>query len=912
MSIRFRLLEQIFDVAMALPEGQRPAYVAERCAGDPQLLLDVESLLLHADRQTGAMQHHVGPVAASLLQPSNSHPRLTPGTMLGPYRLQRVLGEGGMGVVYLAADTRLDRQVAIKTIGGASMSSPVAAAELLREARSAAALAHPNIAGLYDCGSTNDTPWFVMEYVTGVTLRTILHPEGLSEAEIVRHAIQIAAALEYAHARQVVHRDIKPDNILIADDGAIKIIDFGLAGAAQGMAKMAGSREPLVGTLAYMAPELLLGNTATAAADIYSVGVVLYEMATGGHPWARVAGEEWVSAILAGGREDPTRQLTGTHPRIAAVVRRCMALDPAQRYRDGAELAAALAGMTTAVPVATVRGRLRVVVLDFVNITAGDGWLGTAIAETVAADLSRLDSVSVATRRRVLEVTHRVGDPASDATVAVEVGRKLAAQWIVSGTYQQSGNRIRVTPTLIDASTGSARPAGKVDGHVDAVFDLQDRVVATLLEALGIESVSRGGHTTLPDTRSLLAYEHYARGRQRLYQMDAASLGAAIQHFKLAVEIDPGYALAYAGLGTGYSLHFLRTSNPDDVARASDYLERATQIDATLGEPYPWLVNTRFRQNNPVGALEAAAKGVALQPDLPEAHYFCGGLHYMMAEHPQCDARMAPGPLAESIRLQPRFHPAWLVLGATAMFLGQHAAAVTILSEAITLEQEPDLAYRFVGAHALRGIALARSGNWTAAGPALLDALEVLGRCEHVYRDTFRALSSCVLGDVALRTGTPDQALAHYRHARRVIKDAARIAGSARLTIRADAGLAAAYAAAGDRARGRQLADQATGQLASVAAHTGTVTFECGLGQLCLSLAVAEVRLGRIDEAARLMGRARAFGWRDRVWLELDPELQPLQNHPVAARVLAELRAETLHQVPVPFRPQQDDESGTL
>jgi hypothetical protein len=234
------------------------------------------------------------------------------------------------------------------------------------------------------------------------------------------------------------------------------------------------------------------------------------------------------------------------------------------------------------------------------------------------------------------------------------------------------------------------------------------------------------------------------------------------------------------------------------------------------------------------------------------------------------------------------------------MFLGQHAAAVGILATAIALEHEPTLVFRFVGAHTLRGLALARSADWAAATAALLESLEVLENREHVYRETFRALSCCGLGDIALRTGAPDAALSHYRHASRMARDAARSAGSARLMIRSDAGLAAAYAAVGEPWRGRELADQAAGKLDAVAAHTGTITFECGLGQLLLDLAVAEVRLGCTDRAAELFARAVTSGWRDAVWLALDPELHRLLGHPVAAAAMARLQREVTPHIELP------------
>jgi serine/threonine protein kinase/tetratricopeptide (TPR) repeat protein len=899
MSERLRLIERIFHGSLQLAEEERRAYLVECCGGDAALLADVESLIRYAGQHTDDLRGHVAPTADDLLRQHVSASVFEPNAMLGPYRIERVLGQGGMGIAYLAFDTRLGRRVAIKTVGGVSAFLPKAADDLLREARAAATLVHPNIAALYDCGSTEGTPWFVMEYVPGVTLRTLLSQGSVPEEEVLRHAAQLVSALEYAHAKHLIHRDIKPENILIADDGGVKVIDFGLASMTQWLD--AASPMPLRGTLSYIAPELLDGRTPTPASDIYSVGVVLYEMATGLRPSRSGADEQLLSLVATERNGVVEARLPG--PGLSRVIAKCLATDPGERYRDGAELSAALAALgPRRVSVAGERPRPRLLILDFVNSSGTDGWLGTAIADSVAADLSRFESVSVATRRRVLEATYQPGaDGLLDADAALALARHAAAQWIVSGTYQQLGHRVRVTPRVTDVSTGAVRPTSKVDGELESVFDLQDRVAGAVLDALHIEAVHRvapAAHQL--GTPRVLASEHYARGRQRLYRMEAAALREAIVHFEHAIVIDPAFAPAYAGLGTGYALLFLRTSNPDDVARASGYLERATELDPAFGEPYPWLVNSRFRQNNPAGALDAANKGVALQPDLPEAHYFSGGVHYMMAEYPGCNVNSAPGLLAECLRLQPYFHPAWIVLGATAMFLGQHTAAAGILSTAIALEHEPALAFRFVGAQTLLGLALVRSGDWAAASAALQEGLEVLEDREHVYRETFRALSCCGLGDVALRTGAPDTALSHYRRASRIARDAARSAGSARLMFRADAGLAAAYAAVGQHERGRQLADQAAATLEEVAAHTGTITFECGLGQLCLDLAVAEVRLGALDRAATLLARAVTSGWRDAVWLSVDPELHRLHDHPVASAAMAVLQRAAFPPIEVP------------
>jgi tetratricopeptide (TPR) repeat protein len=375
-----------------------------------------------------------------------------------------------------------------------------------------------------------------------------------------------------------------------------------------------------------------------------------------------------------------------------------------------------------------------------------------------------------------------------DAGAAVDLGRELGARWIVTGGYQQTGERIRVTTALVDAAGGDTLAAEKIDGRWADIFEVQDRVVAAVLQTLeiGFDTISRQKPLT-PETRSIAAYEHYVLGRQQMYEMQPRSLSVAIDHFERAIAIDPDYALAYSGLGTANALQFIRTSNPDHVVRAAGYLERAIEIDPELGEAYPWLSNIRIRKNDPAGSHEAGRKGVELQPDLAEAQYFCGGFSYMVPEFEPGSLRTAIWHLGEAIRLQPRFHAAWLVLGASTAFLGKHADAIRILTEAVRMESETNLVYRFVGARALLALAQMRMGSWEAARTWFLDSLEALRGTDHVYTSCFEAISICGLGENELRCSNENAAMSHFRRARRMIRESPRVSGGPRLAIRATA-----------------------------------------------------------------------------------------------------------------------------
>jgi serine/threonine protein kinase/tetratricopeptide (TPR) repeat protein len=915
MNARFQKVEAIFHAALELPMPARRAYIEQACEGDSELLREIESLLEHHQGETAAFRAAVQPVASDLLSTAAVGSDAVPDAMLGPYRVDRKLGEGGMGAVYLTTDMRLGRNVALKVISRRLAGTAEARARFVREARSAAALCHSNIARIYDVGETAEVPWLVMEYVSGASLRSLM-TAPLAERAWMHYASQIAAALEHAHTRRIIHRDIKPENILITEDDQVKVIDFGLARSVQDQSAGPATiteANAFVGTFAYAAPELFAGGGASARSDVYSAGVVLYEMACGEHPFAGLKGHALISSI-SGGNYSPCR--TRNHhiqSGIAAVIDRAMSLEPAARYKDGGELAAALENVD-----ATERGGLTdtapptLAIIEFKNIggSAELDWLGTGIAETLSADLAKVRSVRIASRSRVVQSLRRLGSPDKGAATAIELGRDLGARWIVTGGYQQIGERVRVTVTLIHTGTGDALAAEKIDGRWDDLFDVQDRVAAAVLKSLTLQFGTTDRQKILPpETRDIAAYEHYVRGRQQMYEMQGKSLQVAIVEFGEAVRLDPDYALAYSGLGTAHALQFIRTTNPEDIQRASAYLERAIELDPELGEPYPWLANIRVRKNDPGGSFAAGQKGIELQPDLSVAHYFFGALFYMLPEFEPGGLRKEAAHLVEAVRLDRRLHATWLVLGASLMFIGKHADAIRVLKEAVRKESDSDLIYPFVGARTLLAISHTRAGLWDAARTCHLESLDALCDTDHIYTSCFETLSACGLGEIELRCRNESAALTHFRRARRIIGEARRTAGSVRLMIRINAGLAAAYAAIGDQARGWELADEAAAQIENLAGQTATATFECSFAQLWLSVAVAEIRLGNLEGAAVCLARSRENGWLDAAWLRNDPELRPLAGNPNFIAFVQELESAPEPEIPaLPFgseeRPQ--------
>src|SRR6202171_737587 len=333
---------------------------------------------------------------------------LSPGTRLVPYEVIRLLGAGGMGEVYHARDSRLDRTVAVKVLRSSVAADESHRQRFLREARATAAFSHPGIAAFYDAGESGDLLYLAMKYVPGHTLQVELVKGPLPSRSLTDYSLQIATALEHAHARGIIHRDIKPANIMVAEGGALKLLDFGLAQSillreeTETALTVAGT---MVGTLQYCAPEVLAGRAATIRSDIYNLGAMMYEMACGRLPFAGLEGPSRISAVLRGEAPPVRTRHPAVSERIGQASATAIATQPRERFQSAAELAAALRTMDESPGNAAVmleRAMPVIAVLDFGNLSGDPAmdWLGTGLAETIAADLRRLNAVGVVRRER--------------------------------------------------------------------------------------------------------------------------------------------------------------------------------------------------------------------------------------------------------------------------------------------------------------------------------------------------------------------------------------------------------------------------------------------------------------------------------------------------------------------------------
>jgi TolB-like protein/predicted Ser/Thr protein kinase len=415
------------------------------------------------------------------------------GRLVGHYRIIDRLGEGGMGEVFLAEDARLRRPVALKMLGRRTREDPAGCERLAREARVASLLNHPGIAVVYETGTLEvdgDRRAFIaMEYVAGESLKARLQRGPVEPGEAAGLALQVADALEEAHARGVVHRDIKPANVVLDGRRRPKLLDFGLASytpVADGEETWSGPESllppgALAGTVAYMAPEQARGRSVDARADVFGLGVLLYELLAGHPPFSGSSAVDVLDAVLNAPPPpiDHSKDAPALARALEAVARQMLAKDPGDRLADMGHVKRALLEATGDLSLQRGRPAPSVAVLPFANLTrsAEDDWLGTGLAETVASALGQIRGLAVISRDRVRESLGKLGLPDDiGAQDAPRLGRELSARWIVCGDYQRVGQSVRIAARVVESESGSVTQAAQVDHGGNLLRPGPDRI----------------------------------------------------------------------------------------------------------------------------------------------------------------------------------------------------------------------------------------------------------------------------------------------------------------------------------------------------------------------------------------------------------------------------------------------------
>ena len=555
-------VRELFEAALPLPPLERRAWVAEACGADRALALRVEDLIAAHERANGFLEGPA-PMLELLTAPDLA------GRRIGPYQLLSRVGAGGMGDVYKARDTRLDRTVAIKVISACDAADPQARERFVREARAVAALNHPHICTLYDIGREDDVDFLVMEYVDGATLRG---PMGGEEAR--RLALQIATALATAHHHGILHRDIKPANVMITARG-VKLLDFGLAKSIAAPADVTCTgRGTVVGTVAYMSPEQAQGCRLDARSDIFSFGAILYEMLSGTRAFAGTTTPQVLSAIL---RDDPL-PLWPASP-LEPIMLKCLAKEPGERFQAMEDVILAL----ERVGVAPRAEAPSIAVLPFTSMSADvdNEYFSDGVTEELINALTQLDGLQVAARTSSFSFK---GRPVEIG----EIARRLHVRHLLQGSVRRAAGRVRVMVQLVDASNGFQIWSERFDRDLADIFDVQDEIARAIVRRLKVEfAIEDATRLVKVTTTNMEAYQAYLQGRAMLYRR-GPWIAKALESFKRAVELDERYAQAWAGLADAQTvLCYSGYDRPDHrMPEALAAATRALELDPGSAEAH--------------------------------------------------------------------------------------------------------------------------------------------------------------------------------------------------------------------------------------------------------------------------------------------------------------------------------------
>ncbi|QQS42788.1 MAG: protein kinase [Acidobacteriota bacterium] len=784
----FKRIEDLYHRAIELPAEERDGFVRSRSGGDQAVEERLKELLSFDDEFNGVVDIPPEDLAAELL--SSVGAADLSGTDLGNFRIISKIGQGGMGTVYLAEDPRLDRKLAIKFVSGGLLGRSGALRRFELEAKTASALNHPNILTVYDIGDTEELRYIATEFIEGETLRDRLKRGAMELDEIADVAVQIGSALEAAHDAGIIHRDIKPGNIMIRPDGLVKVLDFGVAKLTESVSGQAGAdgaeassiRGLVVGTSGYMSPEQARAGEVDFRTDIFSFGVVLYQMLTGEAPFDGETHSDTVSSIL---EKEPVFENVpdaGEADDLQRIIGKAIKKDPEERYSSAGEMLADLrafrarvnganstegiretsgsfragksrrwlASAAAVLAIASIAGLYlysllatearpnieAVAVLPIVNLTEDPEFEAVAdgFTESLIDKLSHMPSVKVKARSSVFRFKGQ------DVT-AQEIGRRLAVDTVVLGEITKQSQGIGVNIEIVETATGNRLWGRGYTRDHSEFASLQNAIAIDILEELNLE-IAKPERERLekPYTASAEAFRHYLRGRYQWNKRTPDSLRTAIEEYSAAVESDPGFALAYVGLSDSYVLleNYTGERSSELLRRARAYASKALEADPMLPEAHASLGLVLHRSWEWTEAEREYKTAISLKPNYAEVRHWYS---LLLRELGRFDESLVESKIAE--QLDPLSGIIITNLAGAHLVLGDHVSAISVLQRSIALE--PD----FPWTHCMLALAEASRENFRSA-------VETATTCNKLAPESVNALS--IYGYVLARAGKRDEA----------------------------------------------------------------------------------------------------------------------------------------------------------
>jgi eukaryotic-like serine/threonine-protein kinase len=691
------------------------------------------------------------------------------GRQLGHYRILAMLGAGGMGEVYRAHDQHLDRDVALKLLPAATFEDAVARARLVREARAAAALNHASICTIHAVGEADGQAYIAMELVEGRPLGELMDGHGLPLDDVLGYGTQIAEALVHAHARGVIHRDLKSANVIVTAERRVKVLDFGLAKKVSGAELSLATtqqesgislteRGTVVGTIAYMAPEQLRGDTADARSDLWAFGVMLYEMCAGARPFQGRSSFEVSSNII---NHPPMSFPLTVSPALRAVIERCLEKDPARRYQTAGEVRAALqavqgraapwvpnrdrfvrrriwAGLAAVILVGVVAaglylrpirlpgpGAARVeslAVLPMVNLSgdSAQDYFADGITEVLSTDLARLGGFKRVIARGSVIRYKGTSKPLED------IARELKVDALVTGSVLRSGDRVSITAQLLDPATGAQLWTNRYERDLQDVLVMRSEIVSAIVREIKMQlSPTEEARLAAASRVNTEAFEAYLKGRFHWLKQTREDFDVAERYFQQALEHDPAYALAYAGLGSVWMMRGDAGFQPpsETFPKANAFMARALAMDDSLADLHVALANNlAVTQWDWAGAEREYRRAIDANPNLADAHFFYADL-LMVLKRPEEWNRE----IHRALELDPLNDFNWSFYGWQLNYVGRYDEAIPIFKR--LLPTGPNKATNYLG---LWG-AYYRKGMYNEALASARDYFAAAGDGEFIH-----------------------------------------------------------------------------------------------------------------------------------------------------------------------------------